>query len=103
LELLKLEKIPYAFKYRYRCTEPDCPGHDQSILDWELMELYRKLRNRGLHISDIHAKIKNKFLDELCAPDKDTHFFVGNHSQYPADFMVLGVFWPPLERQTEMF
>ncbi|MHB1034844.1 MAG: hypothetical protein ACYC35_09820 [Pirellulales bacterium] len=29
----KLEKIPFVFKYRYRCESPDCRGHNQSIID----------------------------------------------------------------------
>ncbi len=99
----KLEKIPFIFKYRYRCENRDCRGHTQSIIDWELMELYRKTRGPGVPPDDIHARIREKFLGELCAETKDTHFFVGNHSRFPATFMVLGVFWPPKSVQNEMF
>jgi hypothetical protein len=51
----------------------------------------------------IEAKVREKYLDELCGSDKDTHFFVGNHSRFPNTFMVLGVFWPPKADQQEMF
>ena len=99
----KLEKIPFAFWYRYRCDQPDCPGHEQSVIDWELMELYRNLRDGGAPANAIPNQIRSKFLDELCGRDKDTHFFVGNHSRYPGTFMILGVFWPPRSIQSEMF
>jgi hypothetical protein len=99
----RLEKIPFVFKYRYRCEEPDCRGHAQSIIDWELMELYRKVRDRGATPAEISAKIRQKFLGELCDKSKDTHFFVGNHSLYPNTFMVLGVFWPPATKQSALF
>lgn len=36
-----LEKIPWVFRYDYRCSDPSCPGHRQQILDWELYEGYR--------------------------------------------------------------
>jgi hypothetical protein len=99
----KLEKIPFVFRYRYRCEDRDCRGHSQSIIDWELMELYRKIRDRGLSRDELTRKIEEKFIVELCGPNKDTHFFVGNHSLHPTSFMVLGVFWPPKSLQKEMF
>jgi len=90
-----LEKIPFVFKYRYQCDEPECAGHEQSIIDWEIMELYRKLRGQGAAFDVIKRKIRQKYLDEICGPKKDTHLFVGNHSRFPQSFMVLGTFWPP--------
>jgi hypothetical protein len=100
---MKLEKIPFIFKYRYRCEEKGCRGHEQSILDWELMELYRNLKHAGTAISEIKRKIEDKFVGELCGSDKDTHFFVGNHHLYPVTFMVIGVFWPPKSSQSTLF
>ncbi|MBN1394199.1 MAG: hypothetical protein JW959_04190 [Pirellulales bacterium] len=91
----KLEKIPFVFKYRYRCEEKSCRGHEQSVIDWELMELYRRLKNQGMTSEEILPEINKKFIGELCRSDKDTHFFVGNHSLYPSTFMIIGVFWPP--------
>jgi len=99
----KLEKVPFVFRYKYLCEDTNCRGHSQSVIDWELMELYRKLRASGLGHEELLAKVREKFLDELCGVSKDTHFFVGNHSRFPASFMVLGVFWPPKSQQSEMF
>lgn len=92
---LKLEKIPFDFKYKYRCDDLQCTGHTQMILDWEIVELYRKLRQTHDDLSEIKLKIRKKFLSDLCGKDRDTHFFVGNHSLYPNSFMILGIFWPP--------
>lgn len=93
----RIEKIPYVFRYRYLCDEQGCKGHTQRIIDWELMQLYRNLANQGASPKVVQEKIKEKFLGDLCGSDKDTYFFVGNHSRYRASFMVLGVFWPPKE------
>ena len=42
-----LEKIPYRFAFVYHCAEASCPGHEQTIVDWEIAQLYRTLRDRG--------------------------------------------------------
>lgn len=89
-----LEKVPLKFAYKYRCVEPTCPGHCQSFLDWEAYQLYRNLKAKGESLDAIKRKIREKFLDDLCGPSRDTFFFVGNHSNHPASFMVLGVFYP---------
>jgi hypothetical protein len=99
----KLEKIPFVFKYRYRCEDRACRGHTQSIIDWELMELYRRLRRDASSTDVLNAKIRQKYVNELCGDSKDTHFFVGNHSRFPSTFMVLGVFWPPKTPQKTFF
>jgi hypothetical protein len=91
-----LEKIPMAFKYRYICADAACPGHTQTIIDWEICALYRRLRYEFRDdVEAIKNGIKKKFLTELCGPTKDTYFFVGDMHQHPGSFLVLGVFWPP--------
>ena len=65
------------------------------------MELYRNVRGRCSNVEEIKAKIRQKYFDELCGPEKDTHFFVGNHSRFPGTFMILGVFWPPLPKNSK--
>jgi len=99
-----LEKLPYRWRYHYRCSDPDCKGHKQKIIDWEIGALYRNLKNNGVTDPDeIHAAVRKRFLDELCGPDKDTYFFTGNMARYPQNFLVLGVFYPKIERQMTLF
>ncbi len=100
---LNLEKIPFCFKFKYLCESPTCRGHTQLVIDWEIMGLYRNVRDLTSDSEDIKRKIRAKFLDQVCGPGKDTYFFVGNHSRYPASFMVLGVFWPPKNPQKDLF
>lgn len=96
----RLEKIPFTFRYRYTCDDDGCKGHEQSIIDWEIMELFRKVRERSTDEGEITTKIRQKYFDQICGADRDTYLFVGNHSQYPNTFMVLGVFWPPTRERT---
>jgi hypothetical protein len=92
-EKQELVKIPYRFRYRYRCSDPTCPTHRQSIIDWELAQSYRAWTRYGE--PERLEKLKAKWLNEMCHADKDTRFFVGNQHLYPEAFLVLGVFWPP--------
>ena len=100
-----LEKIPYNWKYVYKCSDPDCNRHTQTIIDWEINAFYLK-QIKGKGISDpaeIHKAIKQKFLHELCGSEKDTYFFTGNMLKHPITFLILGVFWPPVDLQGRLF
>lgn len=91
-----LEKIPFKFSYRFVCNDKRCKKpHKLSIIDWEIFELYRRIKENYQYDMDIILeKIKNKWLDEMWGPKRDSYLIVG--TQYPnPTFMVLGVFWPP--------
>lgn len=100
----RLEKIPYRF--RYVVEDEDGKVRRLSIRDWELGELFRKMRDQHGPEQAVE-KVKQKFFDQMCAADKDTRFFVG--TMYPYNqWMVIGVFWPPrrkddLVRQGSLF
>jgi hypothetical protein len=93
----ELERPPHAFRYRWKCEEPGCDGHTQTIADWEIGEAFRSWRARGL---DPVEAVKHKWLEVLCDETRDTHFFVGDQHQRPGKFLVLGVAWP--ERRAEV-
>lgn len=89
-----LEQIPYRFSYRYTCG-PSCrtkDGHTQSIIDWEIGQAFRSW---PYDEPERLEKIRDHWLNKLCAADRDTFFFVGNTHVHQRSFMVLGVFWPP--------
>lgn len=90
-----LAKIPFKFSYEITCASPECRGHQLAIIDWEIMELYRKLKDNYQYSTDtILEKLKQKYEQQMWGPKKDSYLIVGSHSLYPT-FMVLGVFWPP--------
>ena len=84
------EVVPWRFGYRYRCLEEGCQGHDQTIVDWEATNLWRKVR----HQADWRDAMVEKFERQMWQ-ERDSVLFVGNMEQYPMSFLVLGVFWPP--------
>jgi hypothetical protein len=88
-----LEKIPYEFSYKFLCADPECGGHEMMIADWELGQLYREMRDQHGEEAAT-AKVRQKFLTQMCGPRFDTHFFVGTTLAHPKSWIVLGVFWP---------
>lgn len=97
-----LTKLPYEFRYRFRCDDPRCAGnHHVMILDWELGVLFLDMREKHGE-EDAPDKVRDKFLNELCAPNRDTHFYVGT-AHYPIEsWLILGVFYPPKEPQARL-
>ncbi len=88
-----LEKIPFRFRYLYRCEGTQCKGHSQSIVDWELAEAFRSWSAGHDQVTTMRM-LRDKWLGELCGADKDTMLYVGNQHQHPESFLVLGVFYP---------
>jgi hypothetical protein len=98
LQRKALEQIPVRFLYRYLCSADECPGHRQSIVDWEIAALYRNVRARG----NWRDLMRARWFSQMCGSDKDTAFIVGNQHQHLDGFLILGVWWPPQVRQLSL-
>jgi hypothetical protein len=88
------EVHPYRFRYAYRCDETPCPGHSQLIVDWDLHDNLRAWTAKFGNEQVALEHIRMLWFDQMCAPDRDTHFFAGNVAKLPHSFLILGVFWP---------
>jgi len=95
-----LTKIPYKFSYVFECEDSD-KQHSAKIEDWELGMLYLNELERLESEEKAAASVRVKFLDKICAPDRDTRFFMGTTLPYNT-WIVLGVFWPPKVTQLEL-
>lgn len=99
---LKVETFPFKYQYWFRCMDNSCKGHKCSIVDWEAYELHRRMVRRwGEKVA--FEKVRQKYVDDICGPDKDTHFFMGNMHQHPGSFLVLGAFYPRLSNSLSLF
>ncbi len=88
-----LRKLPYEFRYRFKCSSECNTDHHLMILDWELTALYwNELKRLGSPQRAANS-VKYKYLDDLCGTKKDTYFFVGTDHLY-GNWMVTGVFAP---------
>ena len=97
-----LEKLPYKFSYVFRCADTGDKPHNAMIEDWELGVLYRKEVERLGDEQAAIGSVRKKFIDQMCHPTRDTRFFMGTVFPYNT-WVVIGVFWPPKNRQNLLF
>lgn len=88
-------KVPFKFHYRFACDDPRCKGkHQMMIEDWEVGAYYWRVRDDGADPLEAARATRNRFLNEVCAADKDSHFYVGTVSNHPNSWIIIGVWWP---------
>lgn len=91
-----LEEIPYVFRYSFFCaSEKSCQGHTYAIIDWEIAQSFRSWRRRYRTTEELLEMIEKKWIATICAPGRDTYFYVGNQLRFRNSFMILGAFYPP--------
>jgi len=96
----ELEKIPFKFSYSFDCADAACNGHEMICTDWEMNELYRKVRQS--HGDRWEAPFRQRYEREMIEK-YDTHFYVGTLHQYPSTWIIVGVFWPLPKKQMLLF
>ena len=69
-----------------------------SILDWEIGQLYRNVKNDG----GWEGKIIDK-INSICDSKNDTHLILGNMAGHQHVFSILGFFYPKKEKQRSLF
>jgi hypothetical protein len=99
-----VQKIPYKFFYIFQ----DDAGKESKLMieDWEIGMLYLHcLAQANGNEVEALKKVKQKYFDEFTK--KDLYFFVGTtlefHRIAPNPFIIIGVFYPPLNKQKELF
>lgn len=95
-----LEKIPFDFKYEFRCGDANCKGHRMLCTDWEIGQSYRLWsRQYGEKwMEPFRARYERDMIRKY-----DTHFFVGNLHQHPGTWIIVGLFYPPPMKSPDMF
>ena len=86
-----LMKLPFKWNYVFECTD-STTAHNAMIEDWELGALFLNLREKQDEAKAAQI-VSEKYFD-MCAPDRDTRFFMGTTFPYNT-WVVIGVFWPP--------
>jgi hypothetical protein len=88
----ELEKIPFKFSYRFECDHPECPTHMFMCSDWEMSQAYRIWSRQ--YGPNWEKYFRQKFGEEMLR--KDTHFYIGTVHQHPANWIIVGLFYPPV-------
>lgn len=96
----QLEKIPFDFRYEFRCQDATCQGHRMMCTDWEMGQSYRRWRRE--YGNDWERAFREKYERQMME-QFDTHFFVGNLHQFPTAWIVVGLFYPPRQTTGDLF
>jgi hypothetical protein len=98
--LVPPRKVPFKFHYHFECDDPNCNrNHRMMIEDWEVGALFWRLVDKGCSHEEASKKVQNKFFEQICGPDIDTHFFVGTVLAHPKSWVIIGVFYPKLKER----
>jgi hypothetical protein len=97
-EVKPLRPSDYRFKIKFVCDDKSCSGHEFSVLDWELDALYTNQRVK-VDSPESAAEMVEKKLRNVCEADKDLYFFLGNISNHPQIFTIVGLWYPRLDQQ----
>ena len=88
----QLEKVPFDFRYSFRCDDDSCKGHALTCTDWEMGQAYRRWHQsygRGWE-----QQFRQRFESDMQGK-YDTHFFVGTIHQHPNNWIIVGLYYPP--------
>ncbi len=99
-----IKKVPFDFSYIFSTS--DGKRREMKIEDWEIGALYWNCYYRENGNPEKAAKLVRQKLIDLCR--KDLHFFLGTTLQFhrrrvPNPFIIIGLFYPPVDKQIELF
>lgn len=88
-----LEKIPYWLGYNFYCDDETCKGHNMMCEDWEVLELFRSMKQKYGDDETAFKKVKEKVFDWMLEK-RDLYFVVGTESRWNK-FLIVSLFYPP--------
>lgn len=98
------KSIPYYFRYVFQDDE----GREEklNVEDWEVGRLYLRYIEQGASEELAKKKVREQYFDNF--KNKDLYFFMGTRNldhkrNYPNPFSIIGVFYPPKEKQPSLF
>lgn len=102
-EFKVVEKVPYKFSYTFL----DDSSRESTLMieDWEIGALYWKcLNDTGKDEKAALDKVKQKYITEFSR--RDIYLFLGTTKKYHGwaknPFVIIGVFYPPVNIQTSL-
>ncbi len=87
----------YRFQIKFRCPNSNPEKvHVFTVFDWEVDALYFRCKSGGDSAETACSKVIDKLRTVVCAPNKDTYFFLGNIATHPQVFTIVGLWYPTL-------
>lgn len=102
--VIRVRKVPYKFTFHF--TTRDGKARSMMVEDWEIGALFwRCIRSACGDEAQACEKVRAKLLN--LATTTDLHFIVGttlaHHMQAPNPFVIIGLFYPPIDNQLDLF
>lgn len=102
-EFRVVKKLPYKFSYKFK----DCSGKVSTLMieDWEIGALYWKCLARHDGNEKIALElVRKKYFENFLK--KDLYLFLGTTRQFHGwaknPFVIIGVFYPPVDKQMKL-
>jgi hypothetical protein len=95
----ELEKVPFKFRYVFKCDHDGCSGHRMICTDWEMGESWRRWKDtygEGWR-ERFSLRYEKEMIDKF-----DTHFYVGTVHGNPKSWIIVGLFYPPRPAETPL-
>ncbi len=103
-QFLIVDKLPYKFSYKF----VDGKGKESTLMieDWEIGALYWNcLKQSNGDESEAVKLVEKKYMEEFSK--KDLYLFLGTTRQHhftaKNPFVIIGVFYPPIDNQLPLF
>jgi hypothetical protein len=90
-ERTPLEKVPYKFTIEYLCDTPDCSGHKQSYIDWQVGVVWRKTYNETGSDEAACKRVCEGFYNNFDPDNKELYLLVGTEPRW-GNFIIGGIF-----------
>lgn len=95
--------MPVNYVATFTCADPACTTeHNMSILEWGVYALSRKEYARKGGAIPAEKSVIKALEERLDLATHDTHFFLGNTLAHPQNFMIVGLYNPPIKAQTTL-
>lgn len=96
VERKTLEKIPFDFRFRW--IDGAGKEYNSHVMAWEFGETWRQYRAK---YQDPVTVMRDKWMNDLCSPNRDVLFFMGNNNRFRDQFYLCGIFGPPKQKESD--
>ncbi|MHA1520168.1 MAG: hypothetical protein ACTSRK_08290 [Promethearchaeota archaeon] len=93
------DEIGNHFAYKFRCSDPQCKGHNMICEDWEIRESFRKWRLQYTDPQELEEKIYDKY--QKFMEKRDLYFILGTTNPYNK-WVIIGLYYPPKRKDKSL-
>lgn len=102
-QLKPLEQLPIEMRLKFHCkNNPDCSGHESSLIGWQYMEAFRNFRGQYGSGEAAFNAMRQKLTSSFSDPERRSFALMGTHSRHPV-WMVAELYFFPKQLHPRLF